>query len=267
MAYSGVEVKIQYGELGLLTDISSDKIPPNALLSAKSVVFTNGNVQKAPGTLLWNPAPAAADATVSANPLIAIHHWKVNSVTDRFIAVDSTGNIFKGRDRKFTLINSTVASVLTPNCIFTEGGAETAGRDKKLFLFTGGATNPYVLSGDGTAFTTMANPSTDWTAAESYPKCGVVHRNSLWAFAGQISYASNTGDHEDFASASKVDPVYPGEGGEIRGAFVFKSRLFAFKEGGFVYMLNDTNSVDPTDWYWEKTGSNFGLAAPNVCGQ
>lgn len=257
MAYSGMKAKIELGEYGLLTDIAPDKVPPGALIKANNVCFFNGAVQKAPGTLKWNASPLSSS-------LVAIHHWNPNLVTERFMAVTSDGNIYKGKDRAFgSPINATISSVLTPNCVFTEGGAETAGRDKKLFLFTNGATGPYVLNGDGTAFSTLANPNVDWTSTGTFPKFGVVHRNRLWAFAGQISYASDSGDHENFKTANLTEPVYPGEGGELRGAFVYKGRLVAFKDGGFVYMLNDQN-ISETDWYWQKIASNFGLSAPNA---
>lgn len=255
--YSGEKAKINLGEYGLLTDISPDKVPPGALSSANNVVFTNGNVQKAPGTIKWNATPLAAG-------IVAIHDWHPDIVTQRMIAVTSDGAIYRGRDRQFsTTLNQSIASVLTPNCQFAEGGAETAGRGKKLFLFTGGITNPYILEGEETAFTTLSRPSTDWTIASAYPKFGLVHRNRLWAFAGQISYGSDSGDHENFQTASLVDPVYPGEGGELRGGAVYKGRLIVFKDGGFVYMLND-QSGDDSDWHWEKIGSNFGLCAPNA---
>ena len=260
MAYGGNKAKILFGEFGLLTDIAPDKAPPGSLTGANNVCFFNGSIQKAPGSLKWNETALSAG-------IIATHHWMPDLNTERFMAVTSVGDIYKGRDRQFgTAINSTISSTLTPNCIFCEGGAETAGREKKLFLFTGGATNPYVLSGDGTAFTSIASPNTDWVVG-SYPKCGVVHGNSLWAFAGQISYASSTGNHEDFtnASAVAVEPVYPGEGGEVRGAFVFKSKLFCFKDGGFVYALDEAYESDGTVLRkWTKAGSNFGLAAPNA---
>lgn len=261
MSYGGTRAKIPFGEFGLLTDISPDKAPPGSLTGANNVCFFNGSVQKAPGGLRWNETPLTAG-------IVAVHHWMPDLNTERFIAVTENGNIYRGQDRQFgAACNTSISSVLTPNCMFCEGGAETAGREKKLFLFTGGATQPYVLSGDGTAFASIASPNADWTAAETYPKCGVVHGNSLWAFAGQISYASSTGNHEDFtnASAAFVDPVYPGEGGEIRGAFVFKSKLFCFKDGGFVYALDEAYDADGNLLRkWSKAGSNFGLAAPNA---
>lgn len=257
MSYSGTKAKIPLGEFGLLTDIAPDKVPPGALIQANNVCFFNGAVQKAPGSIRWN-------ATAVSAGIIAAYHWRPDLTTERFMVVTSDGNIYKGRDRQFgSPINTTISSVLTPNCVFAEGGAETAGRSKKLFLFTNGATNPTVLAGDGTAFSTLSNPNVDWTSTGTYPKFGVVHRNRLWAFAGQISYGSDSGNHENFQTANLTEPVYPGEGGELRGAVVYKGRLFAFKDGGFAYLLNDEDTSE-TNWYWQKIASNFGLAAPNA---
>lgn len=257
MSYRGIEAKIPLGEIGLLTDIAPDKTPPNALIKATNICYFNGCVEKAPGSITWNRTALSAG-------IVAAHHWQPTLEVSRYIAVTQTGDIYKGRDREFgTAVNQTIASVLTPNCVFSEGGAETAGREKKLFLFTGGATNPYVLSGDGTAFTTIASPNSDWTSTGTYPRFGIVHRNRLWAFAGHFGYASDTGDHENFTTADLTSPIYPGEGGELRGAAVYKTRLFAFKDGGFVYVLNDT-ATDETDWYWQNIGNSFGIAAPNA---
>lgn len=255
--YQGNKAKIPLGEFGLLTDIAPDKVPAGALIEARNVCFFNGSVQKAPGELRWNDTPLSAG-------IVAVHQWMPTLISQHMIAVTSDGNIYQGQDRQFNVtMNQTIANTLTPNCMFAEGGAETAGRNKKLFLFTEGLTNPYVLNGDTTVFTTIANPATDWTSAATHPKVGVVHRNRLWAFAGQIAYASNTGDHENFVTSALADPVYPGEGGEIRNGYVFKGRLFCFKDGGFGYILNDqdTNEVN---WYWQKVASNFGVASTNA---
>lgn len=256
MSYIGQRAKIPLGELGLMTDVAPDKMPPNALIKATCIAFSNGAVQKAPGDLKWNASALPAG-------LVAVHQWKPTPNVERMMAVTSTGSVYKGQDRQFgTAINTTLASTLTPNCHFVEGGAETAGRDRKLFFYTDGQSNPYVLEADGPAFATISLPSNDWVTP-NFPRCGVIHRNRHWAFAGQISYASDSGNHENFRTSSLTEPVYPGEGGEIRGAFVFKGRLLVFKDGGFTYMLND-ESVDENEWYWQKIASNFGLAAPNA---
>lgn len=261
MAYEGLRVKIPLGEYGILTDIAPDKVPPGSLLQAQNISFFNGSVEKAPGAFQWNQTAVSAG-------IVGVHHWvpDINVINNnRFVALTSDGNIYKGRDRVFgSPINSTIASVLTPNCVFAEGGAEAAANPRKLFMFTGGATLPYVLTGDATAAHTITTPAADWTSTGTYPKFGVIHRGQLWAFAGQISYASSATDHENFSvTAGMVNPVYPGEGGELRGAFVFKGRLFCFKDGGFAYGLIDTDTTQ-ANWYWQKVASNFGLAAPNA---
>jgi hypothetical protein len=262
MAYQGIKAKIPLGETGLLTDIAPDKAPPDSLIRALNVCYFNGAVQKAPGALQWN-------ATAVSTGIVGAHYWIPNGQVlqdPRFIVLTSDGNIYKGQNRVFgSPINSTIASVLTPNCVFADGGAEQASNPRKLFMFTGGATLPYVLTGDATAAHVIGNPAVDWTSTSTYPKFGLIHRAQLWAFAGQISYASSALDHETFNNSTTglVNPVYPGEGGELRGGFVFKGRLFCFKDGGYVYSLNDS---DPSElnWYWQKVASNFGIAAPNA---
>lgn len=259
MAYDGNKAKILLGEYGLMTDIAADKVPPSSLIRATNICYFNGAVQKAPGSLQWN-------ATALSAGIVGTHFCQPNLVEPRFLALTADGNIYKGRDRNFgSPINTTIASVLTPNCVFADGGAEQALNPKKVFIFTGGATLPYVFSGDATACTVIASPSVDWTATGTYPKFGVVHRSQLWAFAGQLSYASNPLNHEDFQNVTSTltNPVYPGEGGELLGAYVFKGRLFCFKDGGFVYGLIDTDTSNK-NWYWQKVASNFGLAAPNA---
>lgn len=260
MAYAGNKVKISLGSQGLLTDISTDTAPQESLIRATNVCYFNGAVEKAPGSLRWN-------ATAVSAGIVGAHYFLPNLISPRYVIVTSDGKIYKGRERVFGNPIATVSGVmpLTPNCVFAEGGAEQALNNKKLFLFTEGTTLPYVISGDATTATTLSRPNSDWTATKTYPKFGLVHRSQLWAFAGQISYASDPLNHEDFSNSTTgiTEPVYPGEGGELRGAFVYKGRMFAFKDGGFVYGLIDTDS-DVTNWYWTKVASNFGLAAPNA---
>src|SRR5690554_6792571 len=95
MSYQGNTATLQLGELGLLTDLSPDKIPPNALTLANNVCFTEGAVQKAPGSLRWNEVALPA-------PVVAVHDWHPTSVRQHLIAATSTGHIYKGQDRTFS---------------------------------------------------------------------------------------------------------------------------------------------------------------------
>lgn len=270
MSYSGNKAKILFGEYGLLTDIAPDKAPPESLIQAQNICFFNGAVQKAPGDLQWN-------ATAVSSGIVGAHYYLPNTAEPklqfRFVVVTKDGNIYKGRDRVF---GNPIAQVggtaslshtigLTPNVVFAEGGAEVATNPRKLFIFTGGSTLPYVINADNNTAATIALPASDWTSSQTYPKFGLIHRGSLWAFAGQIAYASNPSNHEDFQSSTVAftEAVYPGEGGQLLGAGVYKGRLFAFKDGGYVYSLNDSDT-STRNWYWQKVASNFGLAAPNA---
>jgi len=258
MAFSGEAVTINLGQIGLLTDVSPVDTPPGSLIDARNVTFFNGMIEKAPGTDIYNQTPFSSG-------VVALFDWWPDTTKQRLIAVTANGSVYRDEIGGAFYGNSAIKTglgTLTPNCTFVSGGIETAGRSKKLFLFTNGVTLPQVLTGDGTALTTLTAPSVDW-ATTRYPKVGVIHQNRLWVFSGQSSYASNSADHEDFVNATFTDPVFPGEGGEIIGAYVFKGRLFAFKDGGFVYYLDDSDT-DSDLWSWRKLASNFGLAAPNA---
>lgn len=260
MAYAGVTVRIPLGEYGLLTDYSPGSLPLGALIEAKNIVLNNGTLQKAPGTYIYN------DSNQLDSAIHGLVDWRPTPFIQRLIALTANGSIYRDTgNRTFgdaTAI-TTGLSDISPRAQFVEGGNEVAGRDKKLFLITDGKNQIKVLSGDATSFNDISLPASDWNTSD-YPRCGITHRNRLWLFSGQRAYASTTGDHEDFQDGSILtQSIFPGEGNDIIGAFVFKGRLFAFKEGEFVYYLDDSNA-DSDLWFWRKLASNFGLAAPNA---
>lgn len=259
MSYSGVTATITLGQLGLHTDMSPSDLPPNALIEAKNIILSNGMCQKAPGTLLYNPDDALDSS------IVALHDWWPTTVQQRLIAVTSGGSVYRDiGDRTFNSATATTTGLgpLTPNCMFVEGGQEVSGNAKKLFLFTDGQNQLKVLSADGSTFADVSLPAADWDNPK-YPRVGTVYRNRMWAFQGQQAYASDTANFENFTSNNLVQNIFPGEGGDILGVVVFKGRMFAFKEGNFVYFLDDSSTTS-TNWYWKKLSNNFGLSAPNA---
>lgn len=260
MAYRGNVARIPLGSLGLLTDVGPNEIPASALLRADNITLANGTVQKAPGTRKLNSVALPAG-------VVSLSDWRPNSVTQQTFAACSNGSLYKDIGTGFFAGNVAVHTGLvglTPNSMFVQGGNEVAGQPKRLFFFSFGENQIKVLSQDGGSFADIESPATDW-ADGRYPKVGVIHRDRLWVFSGQIGYASDSGNHQNFTSNFLVGPIYPGEGDDIRGAYVYKGRLFCFKDGGFSYWLND-DDTDDANWYWQKLASNFGLAAPNaVC--
>jgi len=260
MGYQGQTVTIPLGNQGLLTDINPSDIPITALIRANNVNLGNGNIEKANGSHKYN-------SSALSSGIVALFDWHPSSITQRLIALTSDGSIYKDSgDRLFnggTAINTGLGSP-SVRSQFVEGGNETAGRNKKLFLFTEN-NQVQVLSGDGTTFADIATPAADWSTP-NFPTGGIIHRNRLWAFGNDNAksriYASNTGDHEDFTASFLTFNIFPGEGGRLIGAYVFKGRLFVFKEGDFVYYLNDGDS-NSSNWYFSKLSSSFGLASPH----
>lgn len=258
MAYAGQEAPIPLGQYGLITDMAPTDVPPGALINANNISLVEGTVQKAPGGIKYN-------ASALPGGVVALFDWWPTTAVQRMIVACDNGKLYRddGPGTFRTTLNTTSFGTLTPNSQFVAGGSETAARARKLFFFSFGIAPLKVLSGDGSTVSNIALPALDWTAT-NYPKCGVTHRNHLWAFAGQTAYGSNTANHEDFRDASVlIQPVFPGEGGDVIGSFVYKGRLFCWKNEGFCYWLDDSDTTS-TNWNWKKLTSNFGLSAPNA---
>jgi hypothetical protein len=258
MGYTGEQITIPLGQFGLISDIPASDIPPNALIDARNISLEKGLVEKAPGTLKYNASALSAG-------VVGLIEYRPDDAAKRIIAACSDGTIYRDTgDRLFgggTAIASGLGT-LTPNCQFLVAGQETIAADRKLFFFSEGINQLQVLAADGSTFADVATPASDWTGI-NYPKIGVLHRSRLWAFSRQFAYASATGDHEDFVTGAIFQTIFPGEGGDIRGAFVFKGRLFVFKNEGFVYFLDDSDT-NSSNWYWKKLASNFGLSGPHA---
>ncbi len=261
MAYSGTKATIQLGQFGLLTDVAPIDIPPSALILARNIVLNEGRVQKAPGSYRFNE-------NALPSGIVGVFDWRPSTVVQRLIAACENGSIYidagtgaRNFDQTTPLVSGLTG--LNPNCQFIAAGGETAGREKKLFFLSRGQNQVQVLTGNGTEFEPIATPAIDWTS-NNYPRCGALHRNHLFLFAGQTSYASDTGDHEKFVGGDfLLQQVFPGEGGDIIAAAVFKGRLFCFKEDGFSYWLDDSNQ-DSELWNWRRIDAVFGVSATNA---
>lgn len=256
MSYEGAPVPIPMGQGGLHTDDAQPTIPPTDLIKANNITLFSNKIEKAAGSQKFN------DSALS-DEIVGLFDWFPDPQTQRLIAVTADGNVYRDiGDKTFsssTPIESSLGS-LDPNIVMVEGGAEVAGNNKKLFLFTGNR-QLKVLSGDGMSMADVTSPSADWST--SFPTGGLIHRGRLFAWLEHNVYGSLATDHEDFADASSLlFNVFPGESDKIIGGFVYKGRMFVLKYPYGTYFLND-NDVDSANWYFQKLSGSFGVSSTN----
>lgn len=260
MAYAGESITIPLGQIGLMPDVAPTDVALGAFINAQNIILNEGRAQKAPGDRAFN-------STALPGGIVGVFDWRQDNVNQRLVAACDNGFLYidagvGANNFNSTALNTNALIGLDPNCQFIAGGNETASRAKKLFFVSRGQNQVQVLPAGSSTLAAIATPSTDW-ATSGFPQCGALHKNHLFMFANQQAYMSTTGDHENFTGAgSGAQLVYPGEGGNIIAAFVYKTRLFCFKEDSFGYMLNDTDT-DSDNWTWSKITSNFGVSGTN----
>jgi hypothetical protein len=196
MGYTGSSVPIVLGQVGLITDDPISALPLNALQKANNITFQNGRISKMLGSTKYN-----ADALTGQ--VVGLKDWWPTSSLQRLIAVTSDGKVWRDTgDTTFssnTPIKTGLGGTTTDTCL-EAAGAETAGRDRKLFIATG-SSQIQVLAGDSAVPTSLALPSADW-ATGNYP-------NFVFSYQGRLGvintaankhqvYLSTLSDHENF---------------------------------------------------------------------
>jgi hypothetical protein len=250
---------------GLHTDDPDTQIPPTDLKRANNITFEGNKLSKAPGALRFNK-------TALSSGVIEAIDWWPSDIAQRLICVTSDGNVWRMQDAyNQAIVNNTTDTTedtltVTGQAMIVQGGAELAGNNRKLFIFTGND-EIQVISGDGTVRYDISKPALDWNTNQNQPTAGLIYNNSLWAWGNRNSphtlYASNPEDHEDFTTVdvSSVWPVYPGEQEKILACYVFKGRLFIFKYPSGLYYLDDSAGPTFSSWVIRKYMDNFGAAS------
>jgi hypothetical protein len=265
VSYRGFDIAIPLGRAGLMTDENQSDIPPSHLIRAKNVEISNGVISKEPGSRRWNKVPLGSG-------IVAMAEWAPNDAQRFLVVVERDGQVrrYANAEEVAEVVSdgtSPTALSVSDHVFIVEGGAESAGRAKKLFIFTGN--DPVqVISGTGLTRSNMSAPPTDW--ATQYPTFGLIHRNRLVAFGNSSDshriYYSLDSDHEDFTSSSLQFSVFPGDGIRLFGGFVYKSRLFLGKQPRGLYWMEDSD-VNTANWYVVKGSAEFGFASPNAAEQ
>lgn len=267
MGYIGEAITLQLGRDGLRSDDPQTEISFISLIEAQNVILGDGIIQKDRGSRKWNTS-ALADGVLVARD------WIPDTTEQSFIVVLDDGTVFKlPVPETQTLVTASGGAPTTlirsTNPQIVEGGAETAGRDRKLFIFTG--ENPIqVISGTAIVRTDLSKPRSDWTGS-NHPAFGLVFEDRLVALGPKNDahriFLSSPSDYEDFTPGGGgiQFSVFPGEGSALISACVYKGRLLLFKRPFGVYYLETNGSADTADWSIKKLSGSFGIASPNSC--
>lgn len=200
MAYNGQAVPIPLGQLGLRTDDPMTSLPPNAAIRCNNISFSTSRLEKSKGSAKYN-------ANTLGSPVVGGFDWFPTPTVQRMIVATADGKLWRDTGTGSFNSNTPIATGLGPLSSSTHlsaGGAEEAGSNRKLFIYTGN-TQIKVLSGDATSVTDIATPALDW-ASSNFPTFGTIfqghHVVTGCASAPHTIYFSTVNDHERFNSVT-----------------------------------------------------------------
>lgn len=196
MSYKGAQVPIPLGQLGLLTDDTASALPVNSLAVAYNVAFKGGRISKMFGSTKINSV-ALTDA------VIALFDYWPDATTQRTIAATADGNIYRDTgDGTFSsgVFIASLGAMSSAGTKMLTGGAESGGRNKKLFIVSD-ANQVQIIDGDAGSTRDIMFPALDWETG-NYPSFAVQYQNKMVMMGGAADphrlYFSTTSDHENF---------------------------------------------------------------------
>lgn len=262
MASKNIKIPIPLGTDGLVGSSNMSEIPPTALTEALNVSYYGGVISKAGGSAKYNSTAISGTPTILAGS-----DWNLSGSIQRMIVYTDAGTLLKdsGAGAFATTLKSGLSTAPTNSPMLIRGGAESQGRNRKLFIFNGA--NPVqVLSGDGTTTTDLASPPADWTGANQ-PVFGFIHDNRLWGGGNSNDahrvYYSLAADHEDFLTSDAGSlSIYPGEGEYLVAGVSFKNAAFLFKYPQGIYAV-DTTDPAISNWVIYSLTKDVGVAGPD----
>lgn len=263
--YEGIIASIPLGMGGLLTDNPNSLVTASKLIRAQNATLFNKKLEKDFGSRRWN-------SSALSSGVIGFTDWWPDSVNQRIIAVDRSGNVIRF---KYYYSSSTVTATTadtpttlksSPYCNFLTCGAEEAGNERKLFILTG-KHHVQVITGDGTTRRNILNGAADWSGTNQ-PFFGFIHRSRPYLFGNENDphriYVGLATNNEDFTTSPLTFQVHPGKGERLIFGFVYKKKAFVLKYPSGLYILDDSDATI-TNWKWDLLNESFG-GASSQCG-
>lgn len=254
---------IPLGLGGVSSDDPQTLILPTSIIYSRNINMKSNLIEKERGSSVINPT--AFDGPVKA----AIDYFP-KTYLQRLVVVTGTGKTYRMR-RQGDISEIAATGTDTPATIgvtgqvfIMEAGNESAGRNKKLFVFNG--QNPVqVISGDSLTRSNITTPAADWSGTNQ-PTFGFMHRSRPIVFGNQNDphriYIGKAADHEVYAGSDTATiSVFPGEGERLAFGFTYKGRAFLVKSPDGIYFLDDSVSADPADWTVKKLMGGFGVSS------
>jgi hypothetical protein len=196
MAYSGNQVLIPFGSVGLLTDDVLSSLPMNSLVRAYNVEFESGRISKQRGSTKYN-------ASALSDDIVCLYDYYPTPSLQRLIALTADGKMWRDTgDGTFSTTTAikTGLGTLTPDSHMTVGGAESQGRNRKLFALMD-SSQVQILDGDSSTPRNINFPSQDWQAS-SYPTFAIQYQNRMCIMGSAADrhrlYFSTVSDHENY---------------------------------------------------------------------
>ncbi len=246
VGYKGEKIFVPLGQLGVMSDEKQTEQPAASLILANNVICRYDVIERDFGSRKWNLSGLPAG-------IVEAFDWWPDSITQQMIVVCKNGKIYR-YDSGFDAPIEITASAGAPatlnvmnSALIVPGGSESAGRNRKLFIFTGN--DPIqVISGNTTVRTNIAIPAADWGVGH-YPTGGFIHNQSLFAFGNlnnlHTLYQASSTNHEDFVTigAAKIYSIFPGKFEKIISGFTYKERLYINKYPRGLYWVDDVNNL------------------------
>jgi hypothetical protein len=246
MASRAIAQTIPIGLAGLHGSRNPSQLGPAHGSYFEGVDLDGGEIIKDGGVANLNSVELGSGATILAGI-----NWSPQPGDDHDVLMLDTGAVLKdtGAGTFGTSLTTglNAPSIYPPS--FTLGGGETAGGDRKLFLYSEG-NQVQVVVGTADTMAAIGTPPADW--ATSFPLFGVLHLNRMWS-GGNASdphriYYSTTGDHEDYQGAgSGTLAVYPGEGTQLVAGISVRGFLVLWKYPLGIYLV-DARDPDSSNW-------------------
>jgi hypothetical protein len=261
-----VPIEIQCGREGLWGIANTNLVPIGGAITLRNAIMSDHTWRVGGGAQKFG-------VPIGGTPLInhGIDFWPTPAL-QRTVVSTADGQIYKddGTGNAWASLKAGLSTASPYNPFMVLGGAEAAGRNRKMF-YCDGRNVVQVMSGDAAATADIALPPADW-AGTNQPSGLAVHQGRLFGWGNPNNphtlYYSNaqTGGQymEDFQGGDTgVFPVFTGEGQYISCAISFKGGLMVWKYPQGVYFL-DTTTIGPapSQWTLKKVG-NPGASGPN----